>query len=329
MMMHPLISVIVPVYNHEKFIGETIKSVIDQTYQNLEMLIVDDCSTDKSWDIIQEWSKKDSRIKTFRNDQNKGLVENWRFLIDQSKGEYIAFLEGDDVFYSENLEKKVAIFKEYSNLGMVYCNFKIIDENGKVLISDNHKKIKVKSFKNEIIAPEVFLFSKSAPLSTYSQITIRRNIVTTIGYPRDFGCQEKVFLPSDWDFNFRIATRSYVYALDDTLMGYRRHSNNNSSKTTQVSNHLRITLNHYICELSENERALEGVRYMMGKTFYFNAIYYVENGMKSKAWREFLLYAIKYPKNIRHDFILSIKLFLRLLLPNRLNAYLKNRYYGG
>ena len=141
----PLVSVITPVYNHEKYIAQTIQSILDQTYQNWEMLIVDDCSKDGSWDIIQEWAKKDSRIKAFRNEENKGLIPNWKFLIDNSKGEYISFLEGDDLFSPENLQSKIEVFEKYSRLGMVYCNFEVIDDNKLVTTKDFYKKLKVKS----------------------------------------------------------------------------------------------------------------------------------------------------------------------------------------
>lgn len=324
----PLVSVLVPVYNHEKFIGETIQSVLSQTYKNWELLIVDDCSTDGSWEIIQEYAKKDPRIKAFRNNENKGLIPNWKFLIDTSRGEYIAFLEGDDLLCKENLAKKMAVFKQYSDLGMVYCNFRVVDENGNVLIRNFYKKLGTTTYRNRTISPEEYLYSKMTPFSTYGQIMIRRNVVSISGYPRSFAPDEKVFLPSDWDFNFLVSTKNKVYFVDSVLLEYRKHSNNSSSATPRVAQHLSMILDAYAREFSGNEHIQRAILYMRGKTHYFKIVFYLENGLKKDAWKEFLLYAKNFPLNLLRDVSLNALLFIRLLLPNKVNRYLVKIYFS-
>ena len=74
---NPLVSIVIPVYNRELYIEDAIRSAISQTYQNIEIIIVDNCSTDSTWDILNEWEKKDNRIKIFQNDSNIGPVLNW------------------------------------------------------------------------------------------------------------------------------------------------------------------------------------------------------------------------------------------------------------
>lgn len=324
----PLVSVITPAYNHEKFISDTIESVINQTYQNWEMLVVDDCSTDGSWEIIQEWTKKDSRIKAFRNNENKGLIPNWEFLTDNSKGNYIAFLEGDDYFCKDNLKKKIEIFEKYPDLGMVYCNFSIVNESGVDIMKNYYSKQEIKTFRNEKIKPEEYLLSSLAPFSTYSQIMITREVIKNTGLPRSLDQEAKIFLPSDWDFNFRTSINNKIYFVDEDLLKYRKHSSNNSSNTLRAAEHYELLFRDYEKEFSKNKAVLGAIEYQRGKIQYLVAMYYLENQKKYEAWRTFINYVMKYPGNIFHDFKHNVKLFIRLLLPRIVNESIIKKYYG-
>ena len=95
------VSIIVPMYNAEKFIGKTIESVLAQTYQNWEMLIMNDVSTDNSLAIVSLYAKKDERIKIVNTEKNVGVVKGRNFLIDLASGKYIAFLDADDYWHNE------------------------------------------------------------------------------------------------------------------------------------------------------------------------------------------------------------------------------------
>lgn len=99
-MDHILVSICIPTYNGEKFLHECIDSAINQSYRNIEIIIVDDCSTDKTYDIAKAYTAKDSRIKMVRNENNLGLVDNWNRCIELSKGEWIKFLFQDDYLSS-------------------------------------------------------------------------------------------------------------------------------------------------------------------------------------------------------------------------------------
>ena len=102
--MKDLISVIVPVYNVEKYIGKCVESIERQTYDNLEIILVDDGSTDTSGLICEELARKDKRIRVFHQD-NKGLSEARNKGLEKAKGEYIGFVDADDVIYSKMYEK--------------------------------------------------------------------------------------------------------------------------------------------------------------------------------------------------------------------------------
>ncbi|MFN3921897.1 MAG: glycosyltransferase family 2 protein, partial [Caldimicrobium sp.] len=118
----PLISIISPTYNHERYIEECIESVLCQSYENWEMIIVDDASTDKTPEIVQKYVNKDSRIKLIRHNENYGslyLDKTYNEALSLAKGEWIAILEGDDVWLPYKLEKQVEILNKYLSENIV------------------------------------------------------------------------------------------------------------------------------------------------------------------------------------------------------------------
>lgn len=129
MAIEPLVSIITPLYNSEKFIEETIKSVLNQTYNNWEMLIVDDCSTDSGVEIVEKYQKKDNRIKLLKNNMNVGVSKTRNKAINLSKGKYIAFLDSDDLWRKNKLEKQIG-FMENKNIMLSYTTYRKINEDG-------------------------------------------------------------------------------------------------------------------------------------------------------------------------------------------------------
>lgn len=126
-----MISVITPVYNAEEFLIETIESVLNQTYDNLEYLLIDDCSDDNSPSIIKEYSKKDNRIKYIRLEQNSGAAVARNTGLENAKGRYIAFMDSDDVWYLDKLEKQINFMSE--DIAFTYTKYERISEEGKFL----------------------------------------------------------------------------------------------------------------------------------------------------------------------------------------------------
>lgn len=130
--MSPLISIITPNYNCARFIAQTIESVLAQTYTNWEMLIVDDCSTDGSYEIALGYVQKDSRIKMFRNEKNSGAAVSRNRAIEASSGEYVAFLDSDDLWLPDKLEKQIAFMQQY-DCDFSFTEYEHIDEENKSL----------------------------------------------------------------------------------------------------------------------------------------------------------------------------------------------------
>lgn len=123
-MNKPLVSIITPTYNHEKYIADCIESVLQQTYNNWEMIIVDDGSSDKTYEKALEYSEKDSRIKLFTQ-KNIGifrLAETYNFALSKSEGKYIAILEGDDVWVPEKLELQLVDMEKDERIVLSFGN---------------------------------------------------------------------------------------------------------------------------------------------------------------------------------------------------------------
>jgi len=127
-MNNELVSIITPSYKSKRFISETIESVLSQTYQNWEMIIVDDVSPDNSNEIIEEYCKKDGRIKLIKLEKNSGPAAARNRAIEGAKGRYKAFLDADDFWKPEKLEKQL-LFMDENDLAFTYSSYDLIDED--------------------------------------------------------------------------------------------------------------------------------------------------------------------------------------------------------
>jgi teichuronic acid biosynthesis glycosyltransferase TuaG len=141
-----LISIITPSYNSTNFIAETIESVLNQTYLNWELIIIDDFSTDNSVQIVEEYLKKDDRIKLIRLDHNSGAAKARNIGLENAKGRFITFIDSDDLWLKERLEKQLNFTLE-NNYAYTYSPYITITEDGKneikkvdVPISINYKE---------------------------------------------------------------------------------------------------------------------------------------------------------------------------------------------
>lgn len=126
--MH-LVSIITPCFNSEKYISETVQSILHQTYENWELILVDDGSKDETFAILSKFASQDIRVKTFQLEKNSGAGVARNFGIQQASGNYIAFLDADDLWKPEKLEKQLT-FMEYQNIPFTFSFYETIDEVG-------------------------------------------------------------------------------------------------------------------------------------------------------------------------------------------------------
>ena len=131
------VSVITPAYNAERFIADTIESVLNQTYQNFELIIVDDCSIDKTEEVIRNYMKKDDRIQYKKLNGNSGAAVVRNTAIEMSNGRYLAFLDSDDIWDSNKLEKQLEFMKK-KKIGFSFTSYRLMNEEGEVLNKEIH-----------------------------------------------------------------------------------------------------------------------------------------------------------------------------------------------
>jgi teichuronic acid biosynthesis glycosyltransferase TuaG len=161
--MNDLVTIITPSYNSEKFIGEAIQSVLNQTYANWEMIIVDDCSTDNTLKLIHEYLKKDARIKLFENGLNCGAAVCRNIGLENATGRFIAFIDSDDLWISNKLELQLN-FMLNNNYEISFTNYELVDESSKSLNKSVNSVLKVDYrgyLKNTIIGMSTSMIDSS------------------------------------------------------------------------------------------------------------------------------------------------------------------------
>ncbi|WP_319204596.1 glycosyltransferase family 2 protein [uncultured Ilyobacter sp.] len=131
-MKNNIVSIITPLYNSENFIKKTLESVKAQTYENWEMIIVDDVSTDNGVKIVKKYAKQDSRIKLIQLDKNSGGAVARNIAIEAARGKYIAFLDSDDLWHPEKLEKQISFMQENA-YSFTFTKYRQMSENGDLL----------------------------------------------------------------------------------------------------------------------------------------------------------------------------------------------------
>ncbi|MCV3212590.1 glycosyltransferase family 2 protein [Plectonema radiosum NIES-515] len=216
----PLVSVIIPAYNAEAFIEITLKSVIKQTYKNIEVLVVDDGSLDRTAEIVKSIAMEDKRI-TLLQQSNAGAASARNKAIAHSKGEYIAPIDADDIWYPENLEKQVqCMLSSEQCVGLTYAWSVHIDEEGLLTGRFDYSRQKGKVYIPLIMTN--FLGNGSACL-------IRRSCLQEV---KGYNCRlhtENAQGCEDWDIYLRIAERYEFQVIPDFLIGYRQRFSSMSS----------------------------------------------------------------------------------------------------
>jgi len=174
-MIDGLVSIITPVYNAEDFVEETIRSVQSQTYKNWEMLLVDDCSTDSSANIISLFAENDERIKYIRLEQNSGAAVTRNTGIEKARGNFIAFLDSDDVWKKDKLERQVEFLRD-KKVGFCFTSYRYFLENGEILpkVARAPEKIDYNGLlKNTIIGCSTVLIDRNI-IGDFRMTNVRR-----------------------------------------------------------------------------------------------------------------------------------------------------------
>lgn len=209
-MFQDYISIITPCYNSVRFIDTTIKSVLQQTNPNWEMIIVDDCSTDGSDLIIKKYSEQDERIRYMKTDKPSGSPTLPRNIgIENASGRFIAFLDSDDVWLPTKLEEQIKLFED-DRVAIAYCNYEKIDEEGR---RNNRKVI--------------------APSSTSYKEILKENVIGCLSAVYDSNRVGKVYFSKvgheDFVMWLTILKKGFIAKNTNTVAALYRIQNNSLS----------------------------------------------------------------------------------------------------
>jgi glycosyltransferase involved in cell wall biosynthesis len=221
-----LVSIAMATYNGEKFLREQLDSIYNQTYKNIEVVVCDDCSTDKTVEILEEYRQKYGLIY-YINEKNLYCIKNFEKAISLCKGDFIALSDQDDVWLTEKIE---ILLEEIPDYSLIYSDVKYIDENGNILIESERelfkpeKKSIIRSFKN-------IPFSDSEYKICYTKgctMLFKKEVV-----------QKAIPIPAferqhDWWINIVALRLNGIKYYSEPLILYRKHSNNLSSNPRSI-----------------------------------------------------------------------------------------------
>ena len=208
-----LVSIIIPVYNAASYLEETINSIQEQTYSNWEAIFIDDCSSDNSYNLIKKYQKEDKRIKLIKNKTNSGAAVSRNNGIDHAEGDYLCFLDADDKWHPEKLEKQINFMQElnceFSFTGYQFANEKC-NPNGKIVSVPDKINYK-QALKNTTIWTSTVMFD----MNKLSKEDIH---MPNIKRGQDTATWWKV-----------LKKIKYAYGLNEVLSYYRRTNNSLSA----------------------------------------------------------------------------------------------------
>ncbi len=220
----PVITVLMPVYNCELYINEAVDSILNQTFADFELLIIDDASTDKTASIIKAYN--DSRIKFIEKPSNTGLTNSLNQGLKLANGKYIARMDGDDVSFSQRFEKQVAFLDANPDVVLCGTNIKVIGTEKIIALPEKNEKIKLTLLKGNCLA--------------HPSVMIRKQILDELSVGYDISKEPA----EDYDLWVRLTGIGKLHNLQEVLLNYRVHNTQVSKKrdTQQIELSLQLRL---------------------------------------------------------------------------------------
>jgi glycosyltransferase involved in cell wall biosynthesis len=217
-MQQPLVSIVMPAYNAEKYIAESVNSILAQTYKNFELLIADDCSTDRTKEILS--SLNDSRISFYPNESNQGYLKTCNKLFSLCKGELVTFQDADDISVADRIEKQVTEFLKDTELGICTTNSVMIDSDRRKIMSRKWT-IDYEKFRTD---------ADYQALLCGATIMLKNDLLKEIGLYHEYFNR---LGGEDYEWFFRAVCKGKGAHINDELYSYRIH--NSAVKVNNVS----------------------------------------------------------------------------------------------
>ena len=213
-----LVSVVMPSYNHERYLPESIESVLNQSYKDFELIIVDDDSVDSSQEIIAAYQKKDQRIRAFFHKKNLGIAKTLNDGIEKTKGKYVALLASDDIWLESKLEKQVSVLNADDSL-IVWSEGEIIDAKG---LSTGQTFTQMHFAQHKKKSGNIF----DHLLQGYGNFVFGSSVIFKRDYFKDIRFCEKLKYYNDYKFIVDLSRSHSFFFLPQALAKYRIHRKN-------------------------------------------------------------------------------------------------------
>jgi len=262
-----LVSVIVPVYNREKYVGGAILSILAQTYQSIEIILVNDGSSDRSLEIIREFKVKHPNKIIVIDQKNQGQVVSRNNAIRRATGQYIAFLDSDDLWHPLKLERQIPLFTK--NVGLVYCGIDNIDEHGKVI----NTVLCDQSVTGDIL-PQLLIRNRM----TGGTVVLTREAVDKVGF-----FDEEFSAAENWDLWIRVCREYDARLVNEALVQYRIHPGNMSKDRMLMLSAKESIIMKHCSGVPSSEKMAENYRLAKADLAYFKGVYYFSNGEYAKS----------------------------------------------
>jgi glycosyltransferase involved in cell wall biosynthesis len=259
----PKVSVIIPSYNHEKYVREAIQSVLEQTYQDFEIVITDDGSRDRTVSIIKSFT--DPRIKLFYFPKNRGAAVAVNHCIAEASGEFIALLNSDDAFVPEKLEKQVEFLDKNPKIGAVFSYAQFIDEDSKDITNTEHHYAKVFLQQNRSRFEWLNYFFYNGNCLCHPSILIRKECYETVG-----NYDPRLAQLPDFDFWIRLCQKYEIFILQEHLVKFRIRGDRANVSADTLEARTRISFeNTQIFRNYLNLQVLENIEKIFPEIFTF------------------------------------------------------------
>lgn len=273
-MKKKLVSVCIPTHNAAKFISLTLDSILNQSYQNIEIIIGDNASTDNTEEIIKQYLKKDNRIKYYKNEENLGYSNNCNKLISLSTGDYISIYHSDDIYDIFMIEKEVEVLEKNQQLGGVFTLAKFIDKNGKSL-PDRVFPVESKGKSLSIVDLDEFI--KNILIKGGSSFFCPTSMVRKEIYKEFEGYDNLLKYIEDQDMWARILTKYPMGIINEKLISYRIHDKQGSSHYLDINrSEISIIIRHiesFLKNYDLHEKYIKLIKYAKSVDLMILALY--------------------------------------------------------
>lgn len=278
------VSVIIPNYNYAHYLREAIDGVVNQTYQDIEIIVVDDGSTDGSSEILKSYG--DRVVSIFQKNQGVSAARNNG--VRSSHGQYVAFLDADDSWLPEKVEREVEQFSLNSNLGLVHVGVREVDAQG------NHIRDRLDGGHGEI-SDQLLMLAAEGILGGGSGFMVPRSVFDEIG-----GFDTALSTSADWDLFYRISSRYPIGFVPQVLINYRVHGANMHGNIEVMERDMTLAFGKAFGDDSNSRsRKVYGNLYKNLSGSYFYAGDYkaaIRTALRSLSYRPAnILYFIQYP----------------------------------